>query len=96
MIVWVMYDIKKDKARTKISKICQQAGLYRVQYSVFLGTLEKNQFDSLHLQVEELMDEEKDSVYMFPMSKDELQQTVLLGQAFDKDFVTDEVRSLFF
>jgi CRISPR-associated protein Cas2 len=91
-----MYDIKKDKARTKVSKICQQAGLYRVQYSVFLGTLEKNAFDSLQLQVGELIDEEKDSIYMFPMSKDELQQTVLLGQAFDKDFVTDEVRSLFF
>lgn len=96
MIVWVMYDIKKDRARTKIAKICQKAGLYRVQYSVFLGTLEKNQLESLHLQLEDLMDQEKDSVYMFPMSKDELQQTVLLGQAFDKDFVTDEVRSLFF
>jgi CRISPR-associated protein Cas2 len=91
-----MYDIKKDKVRTKVSKICQQAGLYRVQYSVFLGTLEKNQFDSIQLQVGELIDEEKDSIYIFPMSKDELQQTVLLGQAFDKDFVTDEVRSLFF
>lgn len=96
MIVWVMYDIKKDRVRTKVAKICQQAGLYRVQYSVFLGTLEKNEFDSIQLQVGELIDEEKDSIYIFPMSKDELQQTVLLGQAFDKDFVTDEVRSLFF
>lgn len=96
MIVWVMYDIKKDKARTKIAKLCQQTGLYRVQYSVFLGNLDKNQFDTLSLQVEELMDESVDSIYMFPMSKDELQQTVLLGQAFDKDFVTDEVKSLFF
>ncbi|SEJ66378.1 CRISPR-associated protein, Cas2 family [Cyclobacterium xiamenense] len=96
MIVWVMYDIKKDRSRTKIAKMCQQAGLYRVQYSVFLGTLDKNQFDSLHLQLEEMIDVEKDSLYIFPMSKDELQQTVLLGQAFDKDFVTDEVRSLFF
>ncbi|MEX2592177.1 MAG: CRISPR-associated endonuclease Cas2 [Anditalea sp.] len=96
MIVWVMYDIKKDKSRTKVAKTCQQAGLYRVQYSVFLGTLDKNQFDTLHLQMEALIDEEKDSIYIFPMSKDELQQTVLLGQAFDKDFVTDEVRSLFF
>jgi CRISPR-associated protein Cas2 len=61
-----------------------------------LGTLEKNQFDSIQLQVEELIDEDKDSIYIFPMSKDELQQTVILGQAFDKDFVTDEVRSLFF
>ncbi|EKB47823.1 CRISPR-associated endonuclease Cas2 [Cecembia lonarensis] len=96
MIVWVMYDIEKDRARTKAAKICQQAGLYRVQYSVFLGVLEKNEFDTLHLQLEELINEEKDSIYMFPMSKDELQQTVLLGQAFDKDFVTDEVKSLFF
>jgi CRISPR-associated protein Cas2 len=96
MIVWVMYDIQKDKPRTRAAKICQQAGLYRVQYSVFLGTLDKNQFDTLHLQLEELIDDKKDSIYIFPMSKDELQQTVLLGQAFDKDFVTDEVRSLFF
>lgn len=96
MIVWVMYDIEKDKTRTRAAKICQQSGLYRVQYSVFLGVMEKNEFDSLHLQLEELIDEAKDSIYMFPMSKDELKQTVLLGQAFDKDFVTDEVRSLFF
>lgn len=96
MIVWVMYDIKKDRARTKVAKVCQQAGLYRVQYSVFLGTLEKNVFDSIQIQIGDLIDEEQDSVYIFPMSKDELQQTVLLGQAFDKDFVTDEVRSLFF
>ncbi|EIM74528.1 CRISPR-associated protein Cas2 [Nitritalea halalkaliphila LW7] len=91
-----MYDIQKNKTRTRAAKICLQSGLYRVQYSVFLGVMEKNEFDSLHLQLEELIDEEKDSIYMFPMSKDELKQTVLLGQAFDKDFVTDEVRSLFF
>lgn len=96
MIVWVMYDIEKDRARTKAAKICQQSGLYRVQFSVFLGILEKNEFDTLHLRLQELINEEKDSIYMFPMSKDELQQTVLMGQAFDKDFVTDEVRSLFF
>jgi CRISPR-associated protein Cas2 len=96
MIVWVMYDIEKDKVRNRAAKICLQAGLYRVQYSVFLGSLEKNQFDTLHLQLEDLIDADKDSIYMFPMSKDELRDTVLLGQAFDKDFVTDEVRSLFF
>lgn len=96
MIAWVMYDIEKDRSRTRAAKLCLQAGLYRVQFSVFLGMIDKNQFDSLNMQLEELIDEEKDSIYMFPMSKDELQQTVLLGRAFDKDFVTDEVRSLFF
>jgi len=95
MICWVMYDIKNDKARTKIAKACQQSGLYRVQYSVFLGTIDADRKDELYLRIEELMNEDVDSVYIFPMSKDELQDTELLGQAFDKDMVTDEVKSLF-
>ena len=95
MICWVMYDIQEDKARTKIAKACQQSGLYRVQYSVFLGSIEADRKDTLQLRIEELMDEEVDSVYIFPMSKDELKSTELLGQAFDKDMVTDKVRSLF-
>ena len=96
MIIWVLYDIVNDKARTKTAKLCQQAGLYRVQYSCFLGTLTPNQKDTLHLQVEALIDEKTDRVYMFPMSRSELQQTTLLGQAFDKKLVTDEIRALFF
>jgi CRISPR-associated protein Cas2 len=96
MIVWVIYDIQKTKPRTKIAKACQQAGLYRVEKSVFLGSLDENQKDTLHLQIEELIDEENDSVYIFPMSKNELKQSALLGQAFDKKLVTDEVKALFF
>lgn len=96
MITWVMYDIENDKARTKVAKYCKQAGLYRVQYSVFLGTVNANEKDELQLKMEAVINEEKDKVYIFPMSKDELQNTVLLGQAFDRKLVTDEVRALFF
>ncbi|MET3129552.1 CRISPR-associated protein Cas2 [Arcicella rosea] len=95
MIAWVLYDIKNDKARTKVAKICKQSGLYRVQFSVFLGTIDRNMKDSLQLQIEDLIDEATDSVYIFPMSKNELQETVLLGQAFDKKLVSDEVMALF-
>ena len=28
-LVWVLYDIQKDKARTKVAKTCKEAGLYR-------------------------------------------------------------------
>jgi CRISPR-associated protein Cas2 len=95
MIAWVLYDIENDKARTKIAKICRQAGLYRVQLSCFLGTIDKQELDVLQLQIEELINEDVDKVYIFPMNKGELQQSILLGQAFDKKLVTDEIRMLF-
>lgn len=90
-----MYDIGEDRIRTKVSKLCEKAGLNRVQYSVFLGTLDSNERDTLELQIEGLINEDEDSVYIFPMSKNELKETVLLGQAFDKKMITEEVRSLF-
>ena len=95
MICWVMYDIKDDRARSRIAKACEKKGLYRVQYSVFLGTVEKTELDTLQIQIEENINPENDSVYIFPMSKNELRETVLLGQAFDKKMITDEVNQLF-
>lgn len=95
MIAWVIYDVENDKARTKVAKCCKQAGLYRVQLSVFLGTLDAEQKDILSLQLEALINADRDKVYIFPMSKSELQQTILLGQAFDKKLVSDEVKALF-
>jgi CRISPR-associated protein Cas2 len=96
MICWVLYDIKKNRPRGKVAKICKKAGLYRVQKSVFLGSMEENDKDTLELSIHELIDQETDSVYIFPMSKNELRETALLGQAFDKKLVTDEVKALFF
>ncbi len=95
MIAWVLYDIEDDKVRTKVAKLCKQAGLYRVQFSVFLGSIDTNQKDTLELQIAEIIDDEKDSIYIFPMSKSELKATVLLGKAFDKKLITDEVKALF-
>lgn len=96
MITWVFYDIENDRARTRVAKFCKQAGLYRVQYSVFLGTLDAHEKDELELRITPEINLDIDKVYIFPMSKSELQQTVLLGQAFDKKLVTDEMLALFF
>ncbi|MEX0813639.1 MAG: CRISPR-associated endonuclease Cas2 [Chitinophagales bacterium] len=96
MIIWVLYDIEEDRARTKVAKICKQAGLYRVQYSCFLGTLNANERDSLQLEIEELINEEKDKVYIFNMNKDQLKSCAMLGQAFDEKLVSDEVKALLF
>jgi CRISPR-associated protein Cas2 len=38
-LVWIMYDVVENKPRTKIAKHCKEAGLYRVQKSVFWAPL---------------------------------------------------------
>ena len=93
-LVWVVYDISEDNPRTKVAKLCKEAGLYRVQKSVFLGTIERNRLDELSLQIDDHMDEETDSVYIFPMCEPDFKKVILKGQAFDRDLVTDEVRAL--
>jgi len=39
MLTWVIYDIASNKTRNNIIKKCKNAGLYRVQKSVFLAIL---------------------------------------------------------
>ena len=96
MLVWVVYDISETKKRTKVAKSCKGYGLYRVQKSVFLGTLNKNEIDEIALRCRDIIDLENDSLYVFPMCEDDFKKVKLLGQAFDKKMVTDEVLSKFF
>ncbi len=96
MITWVLYDIQDDKSRNKVSRVCKKAGLHRVQYSCFLGMLDKEQLDILELEIYPEINHEIDKVYIFPMNRQEMQMTILLGQAFDKKMITDELKALFF
>lgn len=96
MLTWVIYDIVSNKTRNSVIKKCKNVGLYRVQKSVFLGDLESNKFDELKLELESMINKDNDSVYVFTMSKAELNKAGLLGQAFDKELVTDEIISKFF
>jgi CRISPR-associated protein Cas2 len=96
MIIWVLYDIEDDKSRSKVAWCCKQAGLHRVQLSCFLGSLDAHELDVLELLIIPEINPETDKVYMFPMSKAELKATILLGQAFDKKLVSDEILAMYF
>lgn len=95
-MVWVVYDIAENKTRSKIARLCLNKGLYRVQKSVFLGDLTANERDSLALECEQVIDPEIDSVYVFPMDNESFKKVKLLGQAFDKKMVSDDILTKFF
>ena len=94
-LVWVIYDINGNNIRRKVIKATEATGLYRVQKSVFLGTINRTELDSLALEISDLIDKETDSVYIFPMCETDFKKVILKGQAFDKSLVTDEIKSLF-
>ncbi len=96
MMLWVIYDIVETKKRNKVSKACKGYGLYRVQKSAFLGNLNRNEIDELSLRCDDVIDKNVDSVYIFPMCEDDFKKVKLLGQAFDRELISDEVIAKFF
>jgi len=96
VLVWIVYDIVEDRIRTKVAKECKKYGLVRVQKSVFLGQLKSNRFDELSEKCLSLIDEEDDSVYLFPFCQEDFRKIKVLGQGFDKKLVNDEILAKFF
>jgi len=96
ILTWIVYDIVEDKPRLKVAKACKKYGLIRVQKSVFLGKLESNRFDELSEICRDLINEETDSLYVFPFCQEDFRKIKVLGQGFDRKFVNDEILSKFF
>jgi CRISPR-associated protein Cas2 len=91
MLTWVVYDISKDRTRTKIADRCLDFGLQRVQKSVYLGDIPPNRVEEILQFSRELLNLETDAVYVFPMCKDDFQKVRIVGQGFDKQDVAGEV-----
>ncbi|MBT3387306.1 MAG: CRISPR-associated endonuclease Cas2 [Desulfobacula sp.] len=96
MLAWIMYDIVSNKTRNRVAKKCKKYGMTRVQKSIFLGKLDINRFDELTEICLDEIDEETDSVYLFPFCQEDFRRINVLGQGFDKKLVNDEILSKFF
>jgi CRISPR-associated protein Cas2 len=103
MLTWIIYDITNNKKRNRIAKACKNYGLYRVQKSAFLGDLNSNQIDELSIKCEDIVkdkikkgeEEERNSVYIFPMCEDDFRKVRLIGEGFDKELVSGELKTKF-
>ena len=91
MLTWVVYDISNDRTRTRVARRCLDFGLTRVQKSVFLGEVPPNRVEEIVLFSQELLDEQTDAVYVFPMCREDFDKVRIVGQGFDREWVADEV-----
>lgn len=79
MMTWLIYDITDDRNRREIIRIAQKHGLYRVQKSVFLGNIEKDEVDEIIVETKKAIDLREDSVYIFPVCEADYKKATLLG-----------------
>lgn len=68
MHVLVLYDITDDRVRTKVSSLCEDYGLDRIQYSAFYGRLNRHMQESLMLQVKKLLGKKDGVIQLLPIS----------------------------
>lgn len=63
----VIYDIEDDKIRLKVSESCLDYGLVRIQYSAFLGALNRNKREELFLRLCSLLEDNPGKLVLQPI-----------------------------
>jgi CRISPR-associated protein Cas2 len=98
MLYFIMYDIENSKVRTQIAKFLERKGCIRVQKSIFLARNERKVFDEVHKLLYEVNEvyENHDSIFLIPVSTDELRGMKIIGKSLDLDIILGNKNTLFF
>lgn len=68
----LVYDIPDDRIRTRVSNVCLDYGLVRIQYSAFLGELSVNHQDELLMKLRRTVGRFPCNIQIFPVGEREL------------------------
>jgi len=63
----LVYDIPDDRIRTKVADACLDYGLDRIQYSAFLGDLEKTHQEELMKKLAKRLGKQPGNIQLFPL-----------------------------
>ena len=63
----LVYDIPDDNIRTKVADICLDYGLDRIQYSAFLGDLEKTHQEELMIKLAKRLCKQPGNIQLVPL-----------------------------
>lgn len=63
----LIYDIPDNTLRTRVSDICLDYGLHRIQYSAFFGELSRNRQEEIAQKIKRQAGKKIMSLHIFPM-----------------------------
>lgn len=72
--VVVLYDVENDRIRTRVSEVCLDFGLARIQYSAFLGKINRNRRQELSLRLLEEVGGENARLRIIPVTEEALRE----------------------
>lgn len=79
----ISYDIENTPLRTRIAKTLQHWGLHRVQYSVFLGSIEREKMPTLWKDLVKFSQHQSwspvDSILIIPIHRGQVKSIKVLG-----------------
>lgn len=76
----LIYDIEDDRLRTRVSEVCLDYGLERIQYSAFFGRLNRNRRQELALKLQNEVARQSARIRIIPVCEDDLKQMWQLEQ----------------
>jgi CRISPR-associated protein Cas2 len=76
----LIYDVEDDKLRTRVSEICLDYGLDRIQFSAFFGRLNRNRRQELALRLQAAIGRESARVRIIPVCAEDLRDMWLFDQ----------------
>ena len=76
----LIYDIENDRLRTRVSDVCLDYGLERIQFSAFFGKLNRNRRQELALRLRNELGNESGRVRIIPVCEQDLKDMWVLDQ----------------
>lgn len=82
----VIYDIEDDKIRNLISETCKDYGLERIQFSAFMGPLNRNRRQELYLKLFRIVESHIAKIVIQPIcERDERERKVIINEKKKED-----------
>lgn len=73
----VIYDIESDKIRLRVSEACLDYGLVRIQYSAFLGMLNRNRREELFLRLCDILQDNPGKIFVQPVCEKDVRLVLI-------------------
>lgn len=86
----VVYDIPSDRVRDKIADVCQDYGLDRIQYSAFLGNLQRTHQEELFKKIAGKLGKQPGKVHLFGICERDWQLRLEIVQEAKNQEVNDK------